>query len=60
MDVNYWECKYADVKDTPDGEGGIMRSYGCDHPNGTGFCPLENKWGDSCDHCILLSPMFIG
>jgi hypothetical protein len=60
MNINYWDCEYGDADELPDGEGGLMWSYHCDHPNGTGFCQLENKWGGDCDYCVLLSPMFVG
>ena len=53
MIINFWECPYHEYEEYWDGES-ECRAYICKHPDGTGYCDLENKFASSSDDCNLL------
>jgi len=58
MKINYWDCEFCNASHEnfgTDDEPDFEYVYGCDHPNGTGSCRLDNKWDDDEDDCGLLN-----
>jgi hypothetical protein len=54
MIINYWDCPHHEY-DEAYGGGTEVRIYGCKHPNGDGWCDLENKYGQGTADCKLLT-----
>tara|TARA_R110000796_G_C14383704_1_gene415556 strand:+ start:342 stop:518 length:177 start_codon:yes stop_codon:yes gene_type:complete len=52
LEINYWDCKFADYDESWDGEE-ETRYYNCSHKDGCGTCNLSNKWHDETAFCKI-------
>lgn len=53
MKINFWDCEYHDAEEWYDDNDNYW-SYECKHPNGNGWCKLDNKWCSDKEDCKLL------
>ena len=53
MIISFWDCEYSEWEEYWD-EGGGEHVYMCHHPNGVGYCNLENKYEGQMADCKLL------
>ena len=52
MNINYWQCKFAEYEEDVDDDG-LVRIYNCNHEKGCGTCKIDNKWNDKEAFCEL-------
>ncbi len=50
LEINYWDCKFAEYDESWDGEEEI-RYYNCTHKDRYGTCNLNNKWHNETAFC---------
>lgn len=54
MLINFFDCKYHDIEEFDDGDGGGWSYYCNNIKNETGYCELDNKYNKKKDNCVLL------